>query len=137
TASAANGIPRNPWDLNRTPGGSSGGSAAAVAAGVVPAATAADGGGSIRIPAACCGLVGMKPSRGRVSLSPVLQGWLGLTSFGGLARTVGDSALLLDVIHGPVSGDADAAPPFGGSYADAAAGRPARGGGAAALAAAP
>jgi amidase len=126
TASDANGITRNPWNLERTPGGSSGGSAAAVAAGLVPAATAADGGGSIRIPAACCGLVGMKPSRGRVSLSPVPQGWLGLTSFGALARTVGDSALLLDVIHGPVSGDADAAPPFGGSYAEAAARPPER-----------
>jgi amidase len=121
TASDANGITRNPWNVERTPGGSSGGSAAAVAAGMVPAATAADGGGSIRIPAACCGLVGMKPSRGRVSLSPVRQGWLGLTSFGALARTVGDSALLLDLIHGPVPGDADAAPAFGGSYAEAAA----------------
>ena len=120
TASDANGITRNPWDLGRTPGGSSGGSAAAVAAGMVPAATAADGGGSIRIPSACCGLVGMKPSRGRVSLSPVPQGWLGLTSFGALARTVQDSALLLDVLHGPVPGDADAAPPFGGSYLEAA-----------------
>jgi amidase len=93
---------------------------------MVPAATAADGGGSIRIPAACCGLVGMKPSRGRVSLSPVGQGWLGLTSFGALARTVGDSALLLDVIHGPAPGDGDAAPTFGGSYAEAAARPPER-----------
>lgn len=126
TASDANGITRNPWNPARTPGGSSGGSAAAVAAGMVPAATAADGGGSIRIPAACCGLVGMKPSRGRVSLSPVGQGWLGLTSFGALARTVGDSALLLDLIHGPAPGDADAAPTFGGSYAEAAARPPER-----------
>ena len=67
TATAANGITRNPWDTTRTPGGSSGGSAAAVAAGLVAAATASDGGGSIRIPAAACGLVGMKPTRGRVS----------------------------------------------------------------------
>jgi amidase len=126
TASDAHGITRNPWNLQRTPGGSSGGSAAAVAAGMVPAATAADGGGSIRIPAACCGLVGMKPSRGRVSLSPVAQGWLGLTSFGALARTVQDSALLLDVLHGPVPGDADAAPPFGGSYVEAAGRAPQR-----------
>src|SRR6202011_4456114 len=70
TASAAHGVTRNPWDASHTPGGSSGGSAAAVAAGMVPAATAADGGGSIRIPASCCGLVGMKPTRGRVSLMP-------------------------------------------------------------------
>jgi len=126
TATDANGITRNPWNRERTPGGSSGGSAAAVAAGMVPAATAADGGGSIRIPAACCGLVGMKPSRGRVSLSPVPQGWLGLTSFGALARTVGDSALLLDVIHGALPGDADAAPPFSGSYAEAAGRAPGR-----------
>ena len=126
TASDANGVTGNPWNPARTPGGSSGGSAAAVAAGMVPAATAADGGGSIRIPAACCGLVGMKPSRGRVSLSPAGQGWLGLTSFGALARTVGDSALLLDLIHGPAAGDADAAPTFGGSYAEAAARPPER-----------
>ena len=120
TASDANGITRNPWDTTRTPGGSSGGSAAAVAAGMVPAATAADGGGSIRIPAACCGLVGMKPTRGRVSLQPLMQDWLGLTVYGALARTVRDSALMLDVIHGPAPGDADAAPPFEGSYIDAA-----------------
>lgn len=120
TASDANGITRNPWDLSRTPGGSSGGSAAAVASGMVPAATAADGGGSIRIPAACCGLVGMKPTRGRVSLAPLAQDWLGLTVYGALARTVRDSALMLDAIHGSVPGDADAAPPFEGSYREAA-----------------
>jgi amidase len=124
TASDANGITRNPWNPERTPGGSSGGSAAAVAAGMVPAASAADGGGSIRIPAAACGLVGMKPTRGRVSLYPIAQGWLGLTVFGALARSVRDSALLLDVIHGPMPGDADAAPPFTGSYAEAAAAAP-------------
>jgi amidase len=126
TASDANGITRNPWDLGRTPGGSSGGSAAAVAAGLVPAATAADGGGSIRIPASCCGLVGMKPSRGRVSLQPLSEDWLGLTVYGALARTVRDSALLLDAIHGPAQGDEDVAPPFSGSYADAAARDPGR-----------
>ena len=120
TASDANGITRNPWDPARTPGGSSGGSAAAVAAGMVPAATAADGGGSIRIPAACCGLVGMKPTCGRVSLQPLAQDWLGLTVYGALARTVRDSALMLDAIHGSVPGDADAAPPFEGSYVEAA-----------------
>jgi amidase len=121
TASDANGITRNPWDLARTTGGSSGGSAAAVASGMVPAATAADGGGSIRIPASCCGLVGMKPTRGRVSLNPFAQDWLGLTVYGALARTVRDSALMLDAIHGPVPGDADTAPPFHGRYVDAAA----------------
>jgi amidase len=120
TASDANGITRNPWDPSRTPGGSSGGSAAAVASGMVPAATAADGGGSIRIPAACCGLVGMKPTRGRVSLQPLAEDWLNLTVYGALARTVRDSALMLDAIHGSVPGDADVAPPFEGSYVEAA-----------------
>ncbi|MBV8955535.1 MAG: amidase [Solirubrobacterales bacterium] len=120
TASAANGTTRNPWNPDRTPGGSSGGSAAAVAAGMVPCATAADGGGSIRIPAACCGLVGMKPTRGRVSTQPVRESWLGLTVFGALARTVSDSALLLDAIHGALPDDVYAAPPFEGSYLKAA-----------------
>jgi amidase len=100
TASDAGGITRNPWDVTRTPGGSSGGSAAAVAAGMVPIATASDGGGSIRIPAACCGLVGMKPSRGRVSDQPQKDGWLGLSVYGGLARTVADSALFFEALHG-------------------------------------
>ena len=126
TASAANGITRNPWDPARTPGGSSGGSAAAVASGMVPCATGSDGGGSIRIPAACCGLVGMKPSRGRVSSQPFAQGWLGLSVYGALARTVPDSALLLDAIHGAAPGDAYVATPFHGSYATAAASAPAR-----------
>jgi amidase len=100
TATAANGITRNPWDPSRTSGGSSGGSAAAVAAGLVAAATASDGGGSIRIPAACCGLVGMKPSRGRVSPGSTAPGWLGLSTYGSLTRTVADSALMLDVLAG-------------------------------------
>ncbi len=108
TASRANGITRNPWDPTRTPGGSSGGSAAAVAAGMVPAATAGDGGGSIRIPSACCGLVGMKPSRGSAA-AELTSGWLGLTVFGALARTVGDSALLLDVIYAGATRYAEAA----------------------------
>jgi amidase len=105
TASDAGGVTRNPWDLTRTPGGSSGGSAAAVAAGLVPAAGGSDGGGSIRIPAACCGLVGMKPTRGRVSAQPLGDGWFGLATYGALARTVADSALLLDAMHGSVAGD--------------------------------
>ena len=103
TATDAGGVTRNPWDLSRTPGGSSGGSAAAVAAGLVPAATASDGAGSIRIPAACCGLVGMKPTRGLVPTLPEIEGWLGLTVFGALARTTADSALLLDVMAGRAS----------------------------------
>ncbi len=126
TASAANGVTRNPWNPQRTPGGSSGGSAAAVAAGMVPCATGSDGGGSIRIPAACCGLVGMKPTRGRVSSQPASEGWLGLSTFGALARTVADSAMLLDVIHGSLPGDAYVAPPFEGSYLQAASTPPGR-----------
>ncbi len=121
TASDANGITRNPWNLARTPGGSSGGSAAAVAAGLVPVATGSDGGGSIRIPAASCGLVGMKPTRGRVSMQPARESWLGLSIYGALARSVRDSALLLDAIHGNVAGDADTAPPPPRPFADAAA----------------
>jgi amidase len=126
TASAANGVTRNPWDPTRTPGGSSGGSAAAVAAGMAPCATGSDGGGSIRIPAACCGLVGMKPSRGRVSTQPAGEGWLGLSVFGALARTVTDSALLLDAIHGSLPEDISSAPAFTGSYVQAAATAPGR-----------
>lgn len=125
TATQANGITRNPWRLDRTPGGSSGGSAAAVAAGLVAAATASDGGGSIRIPAACCGLVGMKPSRGRVSSAPAARGWLGLSVIGALARTVADSALMLDILHGALD-EPDPAPPFTGRYLDCAATAPGR-----------
>jgi amidase len=126
TASDATGITRNPWNPDRTPGGSSGGSAAAVAAGMVPAASGSDGGGSIRIPAACCGLVGMKPTRGRVSKMPDGEHWLGLSTYGPLARTVADSAAMLDAMHGTIAGDVDRAPPFAGSYLDAAATAPGR-----------
>jgi amidase len=101
TESATWGDTRNPWDPGRTTGGSSGGSAAAVAAGMVPAATASDGGGSIRIPAAACGLVGLKPQRGRVPLGAGTCGgehWHGLSSAGVLTRTVADTALLLSVL---------------------------------------
>jgi amidase len=100
TASEATGVTRNPWNSSKTPGGSSGGSAAAVAAGMVPGATGSDGGGSIRIPAAVCGLVGMKPSRDRVPLAPLGEHWLGLTVYGALARSTADSALLLGVMAG-------------------------------------
>jgi amidase len=96
----------NPWDTNRSPGGSSSGSAAAVAAGLVAGATATDGGGSIRVPAALCGLVGLKTTRGAVSLAPVDPHWHGATSAGVLTRTVEDSALLLDAIADqPLAGD--------------------------------
>ncbi|MFZ0041229.1 MAG: amidase family protein [Solirubrobacteraceae bacterium] len=126
TASDANGITRNPWDSERTPGGSSGGSAAAVAAGMAPAALGSDGGGSIRIPSASCGLVGMKPTRGRVSEQPDGGNWLGLSGYGALARTVRDSAVMLDAMHGVVARDPHAAPPFTGSYVEAAATPPPR-----------
>src|SRR5215208_642867 len=103
------GVTRNPWDTARTPGGSSGGSAAAVAAGLVPVAHANDGGGSLRIPAACCGLVGMKPSRGRISRGPDLgDSFLGAD--GVLTRSVAETALLLDVLSGYEPGDATWAP---------------------------
>jgi len=126
TATDATGITRNPWNPERTPGGSSGGSAAAVAAAMVPCATGSDGGGSIRIPAACCGLVGMKPSRGRVSKVPPGEHWLGLSTFGPLARTVSDSALMLDAMQGTIDGDTYSLPPFAGRYVDAAASPPER-----------
>jgi len=120
TESRRHGPTRNPWDLSRTPGGSSGGAAAAVAAGMVPLAHGNDGGGSIRIPAACCGLVGLKPARGRISLAPAL-GDSFLVTDGVLTRTVAESAALLDLLAGPELGDATWAPPPSASYADAAA----------------
>ncbi|MEX1357308.1 MAG: amidase [Gaiellaceae bacterium] len=110
TESELNGICRNPWDLERTPGGSSGGAAAAVAAGLAPAAHGTDGGGSVRIPASCCGLVGLKPSRGRISPAPFLS-FEGLSTSGPITRTVRDAALLLDVMSGPEPGDRFALPP--------------------------
>jgi len=112
TEPLAYGPTRNPWDLERTAGGSSGGSAAAVAAGMVPLATGSDGGGSVRLPAAMCGIVGTKPSRGRVSAGPDLgQAWGGLSTSGVLSRNIRDAAALLDVIAGPEPGDPYA--PFG------------------------
>jgi amidase len=110
---AAYGTTRNPWDLDRTPGGSSGGSAAAVAAGLVAVATASDGGGSIRIPAGCAGLVGLKPQRGRVSVFPDANAWQGLSVYGAVTRTVADSALFYDAVkeNGPSFAEAAAREP--------------------------
>lgn len=96
---------RNPWNLDYTPGGSSGGAAAAVAAGLSPIAHGSDGGGSIRGPAFCCGLVGIKPARGRVSHAPVGDRQNGISTSGCLAGTVADAAALLDVISGYITGD--------------------------------
>jgi amidase len=111
TESATWGVTRNPWDPQRTPGGSSGGSAAAVAAGLVPIASASDGAGSIRIPASCCGLFGLKPQRGRVSLAPDLEHWKGLSVNGCVSRIVLDTALWLDVISGGSAEPGAPAPP--------------------------
>ena len=119
TEPAAFGPTRNPYDLTRTVGGSSGGSAALVAAGVVAAAHASDGGGSIRIPASACGLVGLKPSRGRISGAPqVGESWAGATTDGVLTRTLRDSALLLDLVRGPQPGDPYTAPPSARPYVE-------------------
>jgi amidase len=110
TESVDGGITRNPWDPTRTPGGSSGGSAVAVAAGMVPVAIGGDGGGSIRIPSACCGLFGLKPSRGRTSAGPWPHLWWALGTAGPLTRSVLDSALVYDAIRGNLPGDLFTAP---------------------------
>jgi amidase len=110
---------RNPWDTDRTPGGSSGGAAAAVAAGMVPLAHGSDGGGSIRIPASCCGLVGLKPSRGRISRGPDLGDDF-LVQDGVLTRTVAETAELLDLLSGYEVGDASWAPPPAEPFTNAA-----------------
>jgi amidase len=110
TESELNGDCRNPWDTGRTSGGSSGGAAAAVAAGLAPLAHGSDGGGSIRIPSSCCGLFGIKPSRGRISPAPYVSGSLGLGTSGPIARTVRDAAALLDVMTGNEPGDMYVAP---------------------------
>ncbi|MBT2644611.1 amidase [Bacillus sp. ISL-41] len=115
------GPTRNPWNLNHTPGGSSGGSAAAVSSGIVPIAGANDGGGSIRIPAAYCGLFGLKPTRGRTPVGPNYgRAWQGASAEHVLTRSVRDSAAMLDVLHGPEKSGAFSAPPYSGSYFTAA-----------------
>jgi amidase len=108
-----------PWDRTRMAGGSSGGAAAAVSAGLVPVAQGSDGGGSIRIPASCCGLVGLKPSRGRISGWPMYGEITGLATGGSLARTVRDAAAMLDVLAGRRPGDPSWAPPPSASFLSA------------------
>ncbi|MGH9114563.1 MAG: amidase [Acidimicrobiales bacterium] len=122
TEGSAFGKTRNPWNPAYSPGGSSGGSAAAVAAGVVAAALGSDGAGSVRIPAAWTGLIGIKPQRGRISTWPDAEAFHGITSYGVLARTVSDAALLLDTLTGNHPGDRHQPPPPPESYL-AAAGR--------------
>lgn len=118
TEGPAFGVTRSPWDLDRTPGGSSGGSGAAVAAGLAAAGHATDGAGSIRIPAACCGLFGLKPQRGRVPLAPDDEAhWHGLSVAGAVTRTVHDNALFLDAVAGP--GPAPGGPALERPFADA------------------
>jgi amidase len=126
TESATFGATRNPWDRQRTPGGSSGGSGAAVAAGLVGAALGSDGAGSIRIPAAWCGLFGLKPQRGRISLAPRPRAWHGLSVDGVLARRVADTALFHDVASGATEIDEDSAPPPAVAFAQSAATPPGR-----------
>ncbi len=112
TESRRHGPTRNPWNLEYSTGGSSGGAAAAVAAGIVPAAHATDGGGSIRIPASCCGLFGLQPTRGRISSGPDAgEGWNGMAIGHAVTRSVRDSAALLDIAAGPAPGDPYWAPP--------------------------
>jgi amidase len=116
TESVAYGATRNPWDVGRSTGGSSGGSAAAVASGCVPVAIGGDGGGSIRIPSSCCGLVGLKPARGRVSMAPHAALWGTLGTAGPLTRTVADTALVYDVVSGVTDVDRWRAPAPARSY---------------------
>jgi len=126
TESVAGGITRNPWSPSHTPGGSSGGTAVAVAAGMVPVGIGGDSGGSIRIPSACCGLFGLKPTRGRVTSSPMEHLWWALGTAGPLSRSVLDSALVYDVIRGGSPGDMFTAPEPAMSFTQAAGVEPAR-----------
>jgi amidase len=115
----AYGPTHNPWDRSRSPGGSSGGSAAAVAAGMVPVAHANDGGGSIRVPASACGLVGLKPTRQRITAGPLIGDLMsGLTAELVVSRSVRDTAAVLDAVHGPARGDPYVAPPPERPYLD-------------------
>ncbi len=126
TLSGAWGVTRNPWDGERTPGGSSGGAAVAAATGMAGLATASDGGGSIRVPAASCGLFGLKPQRGRVSLMPDAEHWYGLTVAGAVTRTVADTAVFLDAVAGPAPGDAHTPPAPERPFAESARSSPGR-----------
>ena len=127
TEPVAFGPTRNPWNLERTPGGSSGGSAAAVAARIVPMASGGDGGGSIRIPASACGLFGMKPTRGRNPTGPLFgEAWHGFAIEHALTRSVRDSAALLDATEGADTGAPYAAPSHEGSFLSAVGRRPGR-----------
>jgi aspartyl-tRNA(Asn)/glutamyl-tRNA(Gln) amidotransferase subunit A len=117
------GVTRNPWNLERTPGGSSGGSSAAIASGMVPLVTASDGGGSIRIPACYVGAYGLKPTFGRVPVGPLIADrpmltWIDTVSYGPLTRTVRDAALFLDAVAGPDPSDPETLPPPGLSYVE-------------------
>ncbi|GJL80403.1 MAG: 6-aminohexanoate-cyclic-dimer hydrolase [marine bacterium B5-7] len=119
-AAIYDGPTRNPWDLERTPGGSSGGAGAAVAGGIVPAAHGSDGGGSVRIPASNCGLFGMKPTRARLPDGPFAgEGWAGMAIDGFLTRSVRDTAALLDAVQGPDLGAPYRAPPLVASFMEA------------------
>ena len=121
------GATRNPWNLNHIAGGSSGGAAAAVAAGIIPVAHATDGGGSIRIPASCCGLFGLKPTRARTPMGPKRgEGWGGASVGHVVSRSVRDSAAFLDATHGPAPGDPYPAPPPARAFLDEVRAAPSR-----------